>query len=203
MEGLTSKDTIDKYLSNQIALIQSDINKMYEDVNNANALTDEFTTLVKATSYRNSAIDLLKLRKHLETIQTVYHKIMLEVHKQNIGNQKLVIKSLINIPSQSKQILYGIYEDGDNKVINHALTELANENKDHAFVLFNKTSTKLQYIIIANKTYVDQFKFDANQIVKKINELTGGSGGGRNQFAQGGTNQINKLDEMINYIKSL
>jgi alanyl-tRNA synthetase len=128
---------------------------------------------------------------------------MNEAHKKHAASHKSNIKSITKQLSASKQIFYCVYDEGDTKTINQALTELSNEDKEHAFILINKTSSKLQYIISANKAFVEEFKFDANQLIKKINALSNGSGGGRNQFAQGGTNQIDKLDEIINFIATL
>jgi alanyl-tRNA synthetase len=176
---------------------------MYEDVNNANASTSEFTALIKQTNYRASSSDLMKLKKHLLVIQKLYHTLMNEAHKKHTASHKSNIKTIPKKLSSSQQIFYCVYDNGDPKVINQALTELANEDKEHAYIFINKTESKLQYVIIANKIFVDRRKFDANQLIKQINSLSNGSGGGRNQFAQGGTNQIDKLNEIINFINSL
>jgi alanyl-tRNA synthetase len=183
--------------------MQSDINKMYEDVNKASALNKEFTMMVKEINYRASPTNLLKLRQHLDKIQAMYHDIMLEVHKQQSSNQKSNIKNLPKQISASQQVLYSVCDNGDNKIVNRALTELINEDQNHAFVLINKTNVKLQYIAIANKIFVQQHQFNANQVIQKINQLSQGSGGGHNQFAQGGTSHSDKLPLILEFIKSL
>lgn len=205
IEGLTSKDTVDNYLSNQVAIIQNDINKMNDDVNKANVLTNEFIALVKETDYDVAPNNLIKLREHLNRIQTLYHALMLKAHKDSSSNEIKTIKNFKKEVSNSKKVFHFVYQGKNIKTINQALTELINEDSEHAYVMFNlnEEQTKMQYIVIANKNYVEQHHFDANGVVKSLNQLSSGAGGGRKEFAQGGTTNTSKLDDLIQHIKSL
>lgn len=202
IEGLTSNNTINKYLNTQIGAIQLQINKMCKDIEQAKISSQEFDALIKETNYETSSKNLLKLHKHLNDVQVLWQQLMLVVNKQQSGNEIKTIKQLEKHLSSSKQLCYFTYSGENNKVINQALTELANADSEHAFVLINQTLNKIQYIAIASKDYVNKTSFNANTLIKDLNQLTKGSGGGRNEFAQGGTADTNAIEQIINYIKS-
>jgi alanyl-tRNA synthetase len=178
---------------------------MNDDVNKANVLTNEFIALVKETDYDVAPNNLIKLREHLNRIQTLYHALMLKAHKDSSSNEIKTIKNFKKEVSNSKKVFHFVYQGKNIKTINQALTELINEDSEHAYVMFNlnEEQTKMQYIVIANKNYVEQHHFDANGVVKSLNQLSSGAGGGRKEFAQGGTTNTSKLDDLIQHIKSL
>jgi alanyl-tRNA synthetase len=43
-------------------------------------------------------------------------------------------------------------------------------------------------------------KYHAGEIIKKITKIAGGSGGGKSEMAQGGTKEIEKLDQALETI---
>jgi alanyl-tRNA synthetase len=203
LEGLTSHQTVNKYLSTQIESIQLQINKMCKDIEQSKINSKEFNTLVEETNYEISSKNLLNLRKRLTSITTIYRQLMLTVDKKQSENEVEVIKQLKKHLSASKQIYYFTYNGTNNKVINQALTALANEDHEHAFVIINNAGSKIQYIAIASKDFVNKHSFNSNSLIKNLNELTKGSGGGRDEFAQGGTPELKSLNAIINYIKSV
>jgi alanyl-tRNA synthetase len=83
----------------------------------------------------------------------------------------------------------------DLKTLSEALTELSNENKDKMLVGLNTTQTKIQYILVSKNVALN-----CRDKINKINAICGGKGGGNEGFAQGGTDKIDKLDEIISIL---
>jgi len=55
-----------------------------------------------------------------------------------------------------------------------------------------------------NQKFAKQQNYSANQIVQKINQHLSGTGGGRDNFAMGGSNQFNlftSIDSLLKEIK--
>jgi alanyl-tRNA synthetase len=53
-------------------------------------------------------------------------------------------------------------------------------------------------------TFICKSNLDnANVIIKEATRLTNGSGGGRGQMAQGGTQELDQVDEMIKKVKEM
>ncbi|GHU50986.1 hypothetical protein FACS189459_5920 [Bacilli bacterium] len=80
-----------------------------------------------------------------------------------------------------------------------AINELINEHKELNFIGINHTNSKLQYIVICQTNSIVK----ANETIKIINDIFGGTGGGNNISAQGGVNNgldSNKIDELLNKI---
>jgi alanyl-tRNA synthetase len=176
---------------------------MCKDIEQAKINSKEFDTLVKETNYEVTSKNLLSLRKRFIDITASYRQLMFAVNKQQSGNEVESIKQIKKHLSKSKHVYYFTYNGSNNKVINQALTELANEDHEHAFVIINNTGSKIQYIAIAAKDFVNKHSFNSNLLIKSLNELTKGSGGGRNEFAQGGTSELKLLDKIVKHIESI
>jgi alanyl-tRNA synthetase len=101
--------------------------------------------------------------------------------------------------SNSNTICYFSVHNKPIKSIVLALNELANENKDYLYVALNILSDKIQYCIVSNSK---EITLKPNDFIKRINLISDGSGGGNDLFAQGGTNNINKAVEILDFIKS-
>lgn len=54
---------------------------------------------------------------------------------------------------------------------------------------------------MANKQFCQENNFNAGELVKKLNVITKGSGGGRDTFAQGGCNGTIDFESVLNSIK--
>ena len=100
---------------------------------------------------------------------------------------------------KDKEVNFKEFNEADKKILTNALNMLAKENADKAFVAINTNGTKLSYIVTAGA----KSKFKADEIIKHINELCNGFGGGNNGFAQGGTPNGNKKATIIDYLKTL
>jgi alanyl-tRNA synthetase len=47
----------------------------------------------------------------------------------------------------------------------------------------------------------DHEQLKCNELIKEINQICQGSGGGNNKFAQGGSNHISTIDALLKYLK--
>ena len=73
--------------------------------------------------------------------------------------------------------------------------------KDGIVILGAKTSDKVFLVVKVSKSLTDKVK--ANQLVQQSAPIVGGSGGGRDDFAQAGGPSIERLPEAMEKIKSL
>jgi alanyl-tRNA synthetase len=104
-----------------------------------------------------------------------------EIKKQVIKNNKLINIKVTNFESKN---------------IGMALSEIINENKENFVSLLNITDDKVKYIFAVNENYAKENNFNLNKIIKTINTEFNGKGGGKFNYVQGGTNEINKLEEI-------
>ncbi len=71
-------------------------------------------------------------------------------------------------------------------------------HKDYVILLANVNEDKINFIAgVSNSLHT---KYQAGKIIKEIASLTNGSGGGRNDVAQGGGKDISKLDSALEKI---
>jgi alanyl-tRNA synthetase len=125
---------------------------------------------------------------------------MIQAHKKASSNQLNEIKSLPSLVTNSKQFIIISTNNCQNKIINQAIIELVNTNKNQGYVIINVNENKIQYFVGINKQLANEKKILANDVVKKINEISNGSGGGKDTFAQGGTVQLDSLDKIRNLL---
>jgi alanyl-tRNA synthetase len=85
----------------------------------------------------------------------------------------------------------------DNKAITQAIVELANADNTSGYIIINQGQTKLQYFVAVNKALIAAKHLSASEIVRKFNTIASGSGGGRDIFAQGGTQNISALQAIL------
>jgi alanyl-tRNA synthetase len=74
---------------------------------------------------------------------------------------------------------------------------LANENKEKLFIGIG-ISEKMQYIVVTQSK-----NFKANEIIKQINTITNGVGGGKENTAQGGSSDKNKMEDLLSFVSGL
>ena len=66
-------------------------------------------------------------------------------------------------------------------------------------VVFNISKERLSYVVSSSKNY----DLKASDVIKKINEMTSGKGGGRSELAQGSSQHIEKIDQALAYLKKM
>ncbi|MCQ2747981.1 MAG: DHHA1 domain-containing protein [Mycoplasmoidaceae bacterium] len=87
----------------------------------------------------------------------------------------------------------------DNEFITILSKQLLDKYKDNGFVILNITS-KLSYVVCKSaKANISK----CNDVIKQINKLTNGRGGGKENFCQGSTQDIQTKDKIINLISQI
>ena len=99
---------------------------------------------------------------------------------------------------------------GQMKLYQNASLEMLRRYADKALkevefsfsVFISKDEEKVSYIVTADKNK----DLSAKSIIKEVNECLAGSGGGRDDFAQGGSQEVedieNKFDQLVDNLKS-
>lgn len=196
IEAITTNSTINEYLHKEISLIKSEVDKMINDLKELKINDESFADKVNNLKYDINQDNFNQLKTALINLQKEFHLLTFTKQKLNIEQTtKDLIEQQWNF-STSKAISYCIASDLQPKAIINALSTLAKINKNVTYVLFNLINPKVQY-------YVYSFAINAQEFITKINELLNGTGGGKMNFAQGGSANDKNLQKTIDYLKQL
>jgi alanyl-tRNA synthetase len=83
-----------------------------------------------------------------------------------------------------------VVKDFDKDVLKQLVDAIYDKIKAEAVCLINETDDKLMYLCKTNQ-------LDAKKMIQKAASVSNGSGGGRPDFAQGGTSDKSKLQAII------
>jgi alanyl-tRNA synthetase len=153
--------------------------------------------LIDEIDYRISVKNWKHLKVMYVQIKDLYDKLMINAHKQSCLGQIDKIKSFPPIFTKSNNYAIIQSHNIDNKTISQAISELVNSDKQHGYIIINQTTDKIQYFVSVSKELNLQKHLSANEVVKRVNEISNGKGGGLNTFAQGGTNDLEKATEIF------
>ena len=136
--------------------------------------------------------DIIRLREHLVEFKEM---IKLQDKEMNRLKNQDVLKRLDDFlpPNPSSRELI-VLQDIDSKVLKQLMDALYDKIKAETLFLINVSSDKATFIC---KSRIDQ----AEDLVKLAAQLTLGSGGGKPQMAQGGTQHLIHLPKAIEAIK--
>ncbi len=87
-------------------------------------------------------------------------------------------------------------KDLESNTLRGLLFELYDKIKSDTLLILNTKDEKITYLVKTNQK-------NAKQIIKRLNEISGGSGGGRDDFATGGTSNYKKLSELIKVMETI
>ncbi|GHU26345.1 hypothetical protein FACS1894152_0780 [Bacilli bacterium] len=198
MEAITSNKTIDKYIHASIDDLKTKVESIKTKTNDTDA-----TSLINQMKFAYTLSNLNQLKKQYLQLSEISNVAIYEQQKNNAINTINQIKSMPKQLSTSKNIHYFMVEGIEPKVLSKSLSEIINADKTHGYIALNNYRGKLQYIIIASPEFMSKTKFNANQIIQQINKIANGSGGGRNEFAQGGTTNIGAESSILDLIAKL
>lgn len=199
IEIISSYETIKKYFENQLSKIKE---KLHEIKNQTIELKINDQTFLKHFNefkLPNSITELREAKRKINELISTFQKIKIEANKKQIQNEvkKLKLKFQDAIKND---IAIVFLENIAQKEINLVLNDLTNENPNNLFVVFNKTADKIQYFVAIKNP---NNKYDANEVIKKINQKYAGRGGGKNNFAQGGTTKILTENQISSDIQNI
>ena len=92
-----------------------------------------------------------------------------------------------------------IFENASLEILRKESDKLKSDKKIVFAICLSTTEDKLIYIVSSNNSD----EAPASEIIKVVNDAFDGSGGGRADFAQGGSPQKESVDEMVTKLKGL
>ena len=92
-----------------------------------------------------------------------------------------------------------IFENASLEILRKESDKLKSDKKIVFAICLSTTEDKLIYIVSSNNSD----EAPASEIIKGVNDAFDGSGGGRADFAQGGSSQKESVDEMVTKLKGL
>ena len=82
-----------------------------------------------------------------------------------------------------------VHENASLEMLRRYADKSHKRRKIFFFIFISKDEDKLSYIVTAKKS------LSAKSIIQLVNECFNGSGGGRDDFAQGGSQEPNNIEE--------
>lgn len=141
---------------------------------------------------KGSYLDTVNLRNYVNRLKTENHALELKIkqsfEKESLSNQEELIKNKINNLIITKDI--------DTNVLRSLLFELYDKIKSDVLLLLNTKDEKITYMVKTNKN-------NAKEIIEKLNKVSSGRGGGRNDFATGGSSNLDSLEELIKLMETI
>lgn len=182
MEGVTGFDVQSKVkhflepLEQEISLITDKISRL-----------DNQLFIPKIPEIIGSYEDVINYRKYVESLKELaknYEKDLSRKMQQDVLKH---LDDFIKDPNKKKQLI--VTEGVDQKVLKQLIDALYDKIKAETLFLINVSDQKITYLCKSEHN-------DANELVKLAASLSFGSGGGKGQFAQGGTQDLSHFDEV-------
>ncbi len=158
-----------------------------------------FGYLKQIKSELDSLKALLKTEKPLERVERLLKNMKSlekEIQKLKTSSRDLISEALKEAKELEGVKVVKIRQDGLNQ---EELRNLADNIKDRLqsgiVVVSSVSDGKAAIVCMVTKDLKD--RYHAGEIIKKISQIAGGSGGGKPEVAQGGTKEIEKLDEAL------
>ena len=154
------------------------------DINNdePHCYKDVLDNLEEVNNVKKNVAELDKLFSIKKNEKALENLSLYENAKENINGIDTIVSS---------------FENKDINILKTIADSLA--NKLNGFVFFiNVNGDKVNYIAKSCTELVDSSK-----VLKEVLSLTNGRGGGNKSFAQGGSDSINNLEEVIKKVKGL
>lgn len=149
----------------------------------------------KPTSYK----DIIYYKNQLEYVQKEYKKLEKSYFEakekrelDNLDSYKEKEKVIGNITT----IIMKLY-DKDNNLLKEIADNLINGKENYLVLFANVKNDRVSFIARSNSS------IKAGDIVKFVATKTGGNGGGKPTFAEGGGRDISHLDEALNEVEKL
>ena len=138
--------------------------------------------------------DILNYRQYLEILKNdvkTFEKDLTKLQSDEILSN---VDQFIPKVFSNKEVI--IVNDLPMNVLKQLIDILFDKMRLETLLLINKTTEKISYLCKTKSA-------DAGKIIKKLAELTNGSGGGKPDFAQGGTQNLINLAQALSQIKEL
>ncbi len=193
IEAITTNYSIKKYLLDIIEKSADNINYMMQEYKKMNMRSKDFIDALSI--FKEYILDPGKHFSKIKQIEKEINKIYENLKNDYEKNKEKMLIKILKEKFNSKIIyLEGIIiKNVENKVITNGLTELINEFPEKTFFIINILDSKIQYFGAQNEKNT---KRNVNEIIQKMNKASNGKGGGKPNFAQGGTSNTNSLEKL-------
>ena len=182
MEGITGESidsTMKPYLNSYI----NELDQLKQKIEQ-----EKLQVNIQIPYIKGSYQDIINYRQAIQTLKSE----MKDAEKKKLESLEKDVLSYIDFEdidlNQSIQIIK--VSDVPKKVLKSLVDQAFDQLACDVLILINIDNNKAAYLV---KSKLE----DANVWIKKLNELTEGSGGGRPNFAQGGTTQLKLIDTAI------
>ncbi|WP_027119707.1 alanine--tRNA ligase [[Mycoplasma] testudinis] len=199
IEILSSFETTKKYLQQKNESFVNTIEEIKKEYQQLKLNNPEFIKSLQDFKIPQDIKQLRSSLRHFETILDDYHKIKLE-HDKSVRLNEIQNYKKLFVNNIENNVSFTFLQNGIIHEINDALTAAVNENQDILFIVFNQEDKKIQYFVATKSA---AHKMNANQLVQEINKKFLGRGGGKPNFAQGGTTQVLSLNQIREFLKEI
>lgn len=176
---------------------------VYEEMNllltKHESLVKEIQTLNILTNYQSPSLaavngsyqDMINLRVYIDQLKednkTLEKQITAKKDEMTLSHTDDLINNRQNNLIVTKNL--------ETNILRSLLFEIYDKMKVDKVYLLNISEDKVTYLVKTNQN-------DARDIIKHLNEISSGSGGGKPDFAQGGTSDMSKVDLLISELKN-
>jgi alanyl-tRNA synthetase len=142
---------------------------------------------------------LLKTEKPLERVERLLRNMKSlekEIQKLKTGSRDVISEALKEVKELKGVRVVKVRHDGLNiEELRHLADNIKDRLQSGIIVVSSVSDGKAAIVCMVTKDLKD--RYHAGEIIKKISKIAGGSGGGKPEMAQGGTKEIEKLDEAL------
>ncbi len=178
-------------------------NNIYDELN---SVKDKYQDLYKEIKTFNEKplevnLDIKDLKTYQEMIDLKHLIETLKEANKSLEKQLSHLKETAVLKKKDEWIKNKrnnliITKDLQPNTLRGLLFELYDQFKTDKLLLLNIVDNKMTYMIKTNQN-------DARDIINALNKIADGSGGGRNDFATGGSSNLDKLEEVIKYMEGV
>lgn len=176
----------------------SEMQHYVSELKNKNIRSQEFQDqlLVISKILKSKTNVLREFIEALKVSKTIFQKAILSSESNKVNEESKIIKDLFKSEKEYQEHI--ITKNFNTKSIHLAMSELVNENPLKAFIVFNISDYDIKYFAIQN---IKTKTFDCNSLIQAFNKISNGKGGGKFNFSQGGTSNLECIQKLVNVIE--
>lgn len=171
----------------ELALLETKYNELANEAKKLLINVKELSRFELSGSYE----DIINLRREIELIRLKNR----DLEKQIMEEKSKKLMSNIDELIKNKRGNVIITNNLDNKALRPLLLDIYERLNVDTVVLVNIKDGNITYLVRSNG--------NARTYIGKFNEITSGFGGGNTEFAQGGSNNLDKLEDLLKYAEKL
>lgn len=161
--------------------------KAYEYLKKKEIILNNARKLLKVST--NNDVET-KINSMYELIDELNHKID-DFNKKACKSQVKLLKNEF-VKVNDVNLLIAYLPDFNKSLVMNIFDDLKVNNHDYVIILVGKDNAKFPLIVGVSPSLTS--KYQANQLLKKVTAILGGSGGGRNEVSQGNVLDVTKFN---------